>query len=182
MSDDTFPSLNQPVFFERNRVSRLYKGGLLFHGFFGDSAEDGFYPEEWVASTVRALNKEPKSEHEGISIVENTWTRFDTLMDEHRESLVGERNGFEVLVKVLDSAIRLPVQAHPDKAFAARNFKSAHGKTEMWLVLATRPNARVFFGFREGVRAHDLTMAMQASQSDPAALPSLLNEFPVCPR
>jgi len=182
-----FPFSNQPVFFERNRVSRVYRGGLLFHDFFGDPAEDGSSPEEWVASTVRALSREPKSELEGISIVKGTGTPFSVLMQKHRKALVGERAGvedavgFEVLVKLLDSAIRLPVQAHPDKAFAARHLNSPHGKTEMWLVLATRANARIFYGFRDGVRARDLTSAIRASETDRSALSSLLNELPARP-
>ena len=36
----------RPVFFERNRVYRVYLGGKLFHDFLGDAPEDGFYPEE----------------------------------------------------------------------------------------------------------------------------------------
>ena len=48
----------KPVFFERNRVGRVYTGGKLFHEFFGDAPEDGFLPEEWIASSVVALNKE----------------------------------------------------------------------------------------------------------------------------
>ncbi len=176
-----FPFSCQPVFFERNRVFRVYRGGLLFHDFFGDPAEDGSSPEEWVASTVRTLSKKPKSELEGISIVKGTGAPFSVLMEKHREALVGERQGFEVLVKVLDSAIRLPVQAHPDKAFAARHLNSPHGKTEMWLVLATRPNARIFYGFRDGVRARDLTSAIRASETDRSALSSLLNELPARP-
>ena len=46
----------RPVFFDRNRVYRVYLGGKLFHDFLGDAPEDGFYPEEWVASTVHAMN------------------------------------------------------------------------------------------------------------------------------
>ena len=38
----TVPSMVQaPIFFNRNRVFRIYKGGKLFHDFFGDAAEDG---------------------------------------------------------------------------------------------------------------------------------------------
>jgi mannose-6-phosphate isomerase len=167
-----------PLFFERNRVFRVYRGGLLFHDFFGDPAEDGFFPEEWVASTVKALNREPRGPHEGISIVAGTGVPFSELMRSRAEALVGGRQGFEVLVKLLDSAIRLPVQAHPDKAFARRHFRSAHGKTEMWLVLATRPGATILFGLRDGVRRQDLVRAIRASETDRTALPSLLHEYP----
>lgn len=40
----------RPLFFERNRVSRVYRGGLLFHDFFGDEPKDSRKPEEWVGS------------------------------------------------------------------------------------------------------------------------------------
>ena len=41
--------LQSPLFFERNRVFRVYEGGRLFHDFFGDEAVDGNFPEEWIA-------------------------------------------------------------------------------------------------------------------------------------
>lgn len=174
-------SMNGPIFFERNRVFRLYRGGKLFHDFFGDPAEDGFFPEEWIASTVRALNKESRGEHEGISIVKGSGRPFSVIMAEHRESLLGGRASFDVLVKILDSAIRLPVQAHPNKEFARRHLGSAHGKAEMWLVLATRENARIYYGFRDGVTARDLRRAIAVSETERSALPSLLNEIPAIP-
>jgi len=167
-----------PIFFERNRVFRVYTGGKLFHDFFGDPAEDGFFPEEWVASRVRALNKESRGEDEGLSRIRGSGQLFSALLAEKREQLIGDRAGFEVLVKVLDSAIRLPVQTHPDKAFARQHLGSEHGKAEMWIVLATRPGASLYFGFKEGVRRQDLLGAIRASETDRSALPSLLNELP----
>ena len=49
--------ISRPIFFEKNRVARVYTGGRLFDDFLGDGSTDGFYPEEWIASGVRALNK-----------------------------------------------------------------------------------------------------------------------------
>jgi mannose-6-phosphate isomerase len=43
-----------------------------------------------------------------------------------------------LLVKLLDAAQRLPVHAHPNRAFAAAQLASQFGKTEAWHVLATR--------------------------------------------
>ena len=39
--------INKPIFFEKNRVGRVYTGGALFADFFGDDSTDGFEPEEW---------------------------------------------------------------------------------------------------------------------------------------
>ena len=37
----------KPIFFESNRVFRVYTGGKLIGQFTGVASEDGFYPEEW---------------------------------------------------------------------------------------------------------------------------------------
>ncbi len=169
---------SRPVFFERNRVGRVYRGGKLFHGFFGDPAEDGLLPEEWVASTVRALNREPRSESEGISRVQGTELLFSRLVTDHPQETLGGRSELGILVKVLDSAIRLPAQTHPTKEFACAHFDSPHGKTEMWLVLGTRRGASLYYGLKEGVGREDLRRASRASAEDREALPRLLNRVP----
>ena len=81
----------RPVFFDRNRVYRVYLGGKLFHDFLGDAPEDGFYPEEWVASTVHAMNAVSKGPFEGISMIEGTDLPFTKLLEEHREDCLGSR-------------------------------------------------------------------------------------------
>ena len=45
-----------PLFFRRNRVFRVYQGGKLFGDFLGDAPEDGNEPEEWICSSVHAIN------------------------------------------------------------------------------------------------------------------------------
>ena len=55
-------------------------------------------------------------------------------------------------MKLLDAAERLPVHAHPDRAFAREAFDSPFGKTEAWIVLDTRNGeAEVWVGLREPV-------------------------------
>ena len=167
-----------PVFFERNRVFRVYTGGKLFGAFFGEEAADGNFPEEWVASSVRALNREPRGEREGVSRVRGTGEYFDLLLDRMREPMLGGRRSLDMLVKILDSAIRLPVQAHPDKVFSRRHFGSEFGKTEAWIVLDTRENAKIHFGFRDGVTREDFVSAFEKSAGDRSVMASLLNELP----
>ena len=166
-----------PVFFQRNRVFRVYRGGKLFHEFFGDPAEDGNHPEEWIASAVRALNDKGGPETEGLSLVEGSDLDFASLLAAAPELMTGGAP-FAVLVKALDSAIRLPAQTHPDKAFSRIHFKSDFGKTEMWLVLATRPGANLYFGFKEGVTRAALERAVSGSETDPNAFTALLQEVP----
>ncbi len=176
---DTNKLLKSPIFFNKNRVARVYTGGALFSSFFGDDSTDGFTPEEWVVSSVSALNKGSTIYKEGISVVENTDIYFDELLEAHRLELLGNRKEFGVLTKFLDSAIRLPVQAHPDKAFSREHFSSNYGKAESWLVLATRPDACIYFGFKDRVTKEQFAAAVAQSETDTAAMEKLLNRVPV---
>jgi len=167
-------ALNQPVFFERNRVARVYRGGKLFHNFFGDAPVDENLPEEWVCSPVAALNDGGKPT-DGLSTVRGTDVFFRDLLTAYPDEMLGSRKSLGVLVKILDSAERLPVQAHPDKAFAKKHFNSEFGKTEMWLVLATRPDANVYIGFERGIGKSEFLAAVDASQTDRTAMEKLLH-------
>jgi mannose-6-phosphate isomerase len=167
--------LAHPLFFNRNRVFRVYTGGALFHELFGDEPVDGNHPEEWIASKVRALNENSTNALEGLSTVEETEVSFASLLSEFPDEMTGGQ-GFDVLVKALDSAVRLPAQTHPDKEFSRRHFQSEHGKTECWLILATRPGAKLYFGFKEGVSEAQLEDAVRRSEEKGDAFTGLLQE------
>lgn len=114
---------NYPIFFEQNRVFRVYKGGKLFSDFFSDDSEDGNYPEEWVVSSVHALNEGSTDKYEGISKIKGEDLYLNDALDKYKKEIIGERDDLGVLTKILDSAIRLPVQAHPDKTFFKKVFQ-----------------------------------------------------------
>ena len=117
---------NEPIFFEKNRVFRIYTGGKLFSDFFGDDSTDGYYPEEWVASSVKALNEGSTDEYEGVSKIKGTDLYLSDATEKYRAEILGEREDIGILTKILDSAIRLPVQAHPDKVFSEKYFSSKY--------------------------------------------------------
>ncbi len=165
---------NEPVFFEKNRVFRVYTGGKLFADFFGDDSTDGFYPEEWVASSVRALNEGSTDEYEGVSKIKGTDLYLNEAVVKYKKELLGEREDIGILTKILDSAIRLPVQAHPDKAFSQKYFNSKYGKEESWIIIATRPGAKIFYGFKDGVTTDDFVAAIEASENGGDAMEKLL--------
>ena len=176
---DTNFIVKQPVFFEKNRVFRVYLGGKLFSDFFGDESEDSFYPEEWICSSTKALNEGSTDEFEGLSTVKGTNIHFNELLENEKELMLGNRTGLDVLVKALDSAIRLPVQSHPDKAFSRVHFNSEFGKAESWLVLGAREDACIYFGFKDDVTPEDFEKAVEESETDKSAMEKLLNRIPV---
>lgn len=172
---------NQPIFFERNRVRRVYTGGRLFADFFGDEAVDGYFPEEWVASYVHALNKDSTDPNEGISRIEGTDIYFDEALKRYKSEMLGDKAELGILTKLIDSSVRLPIQAHPDKAFSRKYFSSSHGKEESWIIIAARPGAKVFFGFRDGVTLDDFKRAIDGSEQKGYPMEALLNPIDVKP-
>lgn len=76
------------------------------------------------------------------------------ILKEYKAELVGEKayehfgDTFPILVKIIDAAADLSVQVHPDDALAAKRHNSL-GKTEMWYIVDTEPNAVINAGFSE---------------------------------
>ncbi len=169
----------RPVFFHRNRVFRVYLGGKLFHDFLGDAAEDGNEPEEWIASAVRAINPGHADPLEGVSLRLEDSKPFDQILRENPREYLGDRRDLGVLVKFLDSAIRLPMQVHPTREFSRRYFNSPYGKAEAWLVLATRPDACIYFGFHRQLTKEELAIAVERSEADRDAMTAFVNRVPV---
>lgn len=171
----------KPVFFKRNRVFRVYLGGELYREFLGDTDGDGFYPEEWIASSVRALNPGHTDPLEGISLTEDEGIPFDQLLKTYPAQMLGQRKDLGVLVKFLDSAIRLPMQVHPTREFSQAHFGSPYGKAEAWVILATRPDACIYFGFRDKVSKEDFYKAVEANLTDPESMTGLVHKINVKP-
>ena len=87
---------------------------------------DTHFPEDWIGSTIRAANTGREHIVEGFSNVtlDGKQVRLIDLISQFPEQMVGkshyEKYGShtQVLVKFLDSAIRLHLQCHPTIAFA----------------------------------------------------------------
>ena len=165
--------ITKPIFFENNRVYRVYLGGKGFSGFL-PNAEDGIFPEEWVASKVKAINPRYFGKRDGVSVVKNTDLFFDDLLAKYPNELLGGKK-YDCLVKFLDSAIRLPVQVHPTKAFSREHFHSDYGKTEAWLVVATRENPRLYFGFNSPITKQTLSDLEERSEEERDVMQSVLS-------
>lgn len=169
----------KPVFFQRNRVFRVYLGGMGFHDFLGDAPEDGFLPEEWVCSAVKAINPGHTDPLEGISLRREDGVPFSQILGENKKEYLGDREDLGVLVKYLDSAIRLPMQVHPTRDFSKVHFGSPYGKAEAWLILATRPDACIYFGFSREVSKEEFAQAVAQSETDKEVMTQFVNRVPV---
>ena len=168
--------VKEPIFFERNRVYRIYKGGMPYKELFNDGFDDGtdnMFPEEWIASKVKAINPKYFGERDGVSKIKGTNIYFDDLLNDYSQELLGNRK-YDCLVKFLDSAVRLPFQVHPTKDFSRKHFNSEYGKTEAWLVVAKRPNAKLYFGFKDKITKEQLSILEEKSEIEKDIMGNLL--------
>jgi mannose-6-phosphate isomerase len=139
------------------RVHRFYRGGALLARLRDGAEEDGFFPEDWIGSVTQAMNPDRDHPGEGLSRLAVGRILRDAVeadpigwLGKAHVNRFGASTG--VLVKLLDAAERLPVHAHPDRAFAREAFGSPFGKTEAWIVLDTRgDDGEVWVGLREPV-------------------------------
>jgi len=145
------------------RVFRIYRGGYLLEKFRGTkNPQDSDYPEDWILSTVKAIqpygiSDESISKIETIKDIDN----LEVLIKHFPEDILGKGyvrkfgNSLNLLVKLLDSSIRLPLQTHPSKIFSRKYLNSDFGKAEAWYILATRKvgkeNPYVLIGFKPGI-------------------------------
>ncbi len=130
------------------RVRRNYTGGALLDWWEGgELGEDGDRPEDWFGSTTAAVNIGlPEIADEGITrihrgggviaLTEVLAANPDYYLGEAHQGARGLELGF--LAKLLDSAIRLHVQAHPTSQFAQEHLGSRYGKLETYTILAIR--------------------------------------------
>lgn len=144
----------------QNRVWRSYQGGRILDALAGkEHPADSHYPEDWIGSVTLAHNPHSADKQEGISRVRVSGRDlpFPDLIAEDPEYFLGAehvaRFGQQpmVLVKLLDSAVRLQLQVHPTAEFAKAHLDSNHGKAEAYYILDVRDEvdeAFVYLGFQ----------------------------------
>lgn len=177
------------VFLPPNRVWRTYPGGATLDRLAGAEAPaDSHLAEDWIGSTTRAIN--PGREHlqEGLSavVVGGVVHRLKALVESDPVYFLGAahvaRHGtsLKLLVKFLDSAIRLHFQCHPSAAFAQRWLDSPSGKTEAYHILGVRAEVAepyIYVGFQHPPTPEQLKRWIETQ--DIAALEACFTRIPV---
>lgn len=155
-----------------NRVFRSYYGGKRLDEFYGISgSKESTFPEEWIASTVRAFNVGREDIVEGLSVTENGVPLKD-IIEADPEHILGKKQyecygaKTSILVKLLDAAERLFIQCHPTVPFAKEFFGSDFGKTECWYILSADEGAGVYLGFKPGITKKKLKSLFEVQDID----------------
>ena len=101
------------------------------------------------------------------------WT-LPAVIAEMKSTLMGRQNyelfgtEFPLLIKIIDASLPLSIQVHPDDEFAKRH-SGKRGKTEMWYVMPSAPDATLYSGLSRQIDAaqyktlieqHDITSVL----------------------
>lgn len=174
-----------------NRVWRTYSGGLMLDRMEGRAAAaDGTFPEDWIGSTVRAINPDRDVKNEGLArvIFSGGEAVLADLVQADPEYFLGaahvDRFGPNpmVLVKYLDAAVRLPFQAHPTVEFSRKHLHAESGKTEAYYILSTRPEVAepyIYLGFQHPPTRAELRRMIV--EQDIGAMERCFDRIPVKP-
>jgi mannose-6-phosphate isomerase len=174
-----------------NRVWRSYSGGRTLDRLAGVAAPaDGPFPEDWIASTTRAVNTGRENLVEGPSrvLVGGESCDWATLLAADPVYFLGAEHAArfgprsQLLVKLLDPSIRLHLQVHPTAEFAQRHLQAPSGKTEAYHILSVREEIRdpaIYLGFQQPPGRDRLRRWIEAQ--DIAAILGAMNRVPVRP-
>jgi mannose-6-phosphate isomerase len=174
-----------------NRVWRTYTGGKILDQIEGRAAPtDGPFPEDWIGSTVRAVNPNRDQVAEGLARVRYSGgeTALADLIAADSEYFLGPTHVARfggnpmVLVKYLDSAVRLPFQVHPTVDFSRRHLNAESGKTEAYYILSTRPEVTspfIYLGFQHPPSRAELRRMIV--EQDIVAMERCFDKIPVRP-
>ena len=157
------PMLAQPLVFEPLFMERIWGGDELAQQFGKKLPAGKLIGESW----------EIVDREEAQSVVrQGPWKgkTLHQLWTEHRADVFGDdacdRARFPILAKLLDARQSLSLQVHPGAG--------AGSKTEMWYVLATANDAKIYFGLKRGVDRRQFETAVRAGQAI-----GLMHEVPV---
>jgi mannose-6-phosphate isomerase len=147
-----------------NRVWRTYPGGKILDSIEGKvSIYDDHFPEDWIASTTLAVNEGREAiKDEGLSKInlDGQLRTLKSLIEQFPEQILGVKHYSkygavtQFLVKFLDSAVRLHIQAHPTIPFAQKYLNSNSGKTEAYIILNYREEISepyIYLGFKREI-------------------------------
>lgn len=128
-------------------------GGNKICSYKGIAQPEPNIGESWEISAVPGHESVvAEGSYKGMTITELI-TRFG-------ESLLGKRSikkygeCFPLLIKIIDAASNLSVQVHPDDALASKRHGSL-GKTEMWYIIDSEKDAKIFAGLKTAMTPGD---------------------------
>lgn len=148
-----------PLRFEPILKEKIWGGNKLPALLNRGEASDIRYGELWSLS---AVPEAPSLVDNGFLAGNNLNELVEIYMDDLLGEAVFEKYGgdFPLLLKILDANDWLSVQVHPNDALAkARGI--GFGKSELWYVMDSDPEAQLIMGFNKAMNEHSFLRALE---------------------
>lgn len=138
-----------PLKFEPILKDKVWGGNALASLYNKNAGNLPNIGESWEVSGVQG----------NLSVVSNGFlagNNIEELIEVYMGDLTGDSiyekfgNEFPLLIKFIEAREDLSVQVHPGDAMAKERHNT-YGKTEMWYILESENNARIYTGFKKGV-------------------------------
>ena len=135
-----------PLKFEPILKEKIWGGPSLSESYGKKAGNLKNIGESWELSAVSG----------NISVITNGFlagNNIEEIIEVYMGDITGESvfekfgNEFPILIKLIEARDDLSVQVHPDNDLARKRHK-AYGKTEMWYILQSEKNARIYTGFK----------------------------------
>ena len=163
-----------PLKFEPLLKEKVWGGNRLVTGYLKKGDSSLKYGESWEISAVS----------DNISVASNGFlagNNIEELIEVYMGDLTGDfifekfGNEFPLLIKLIEAREDLSIQVHPGNTIA-RERHNAYGKTEMWYILESEKNSRIYTGFRNNINKEKYLDALNAGEL--AGLMNIENPVP----
>ena len=153
-----------PLKFEPLLKEKVWGGNRLVTAYNKKGNPSLKYGESWELSAVS----------DNLSVVSNGFlagNNIEELIEVYMGDLTGDAvfdkfgNEFPLLIKFIEAREDLSIQVHPDNAVARERHK-AYGKTEMWYILESEENSKIYTGFRNNISKEVYLDALGAGELD----------------
>ncbi|NLN30438.1 MAG: mannose-6-phosphate isomerase [Bacteroidales bacterium] len=157
-----------PLKFEPILKETIWGGTSLVNRYNKKADPEKTYGESWEISAVQ----------DNLSVVSNGFlagNNIEDLIEVYMGDITGDSvfekfgNEFPLLIKLIEAKKDLSIQVHPGNELAKKRHK-AYGKTEMWYILESGQDARIYSGFSKAVSREEYISALEEGR-----LPELLN-------
>lgn len=138
-----------PLKFDPILKDKVWGGNVLSKNYNKKAGSLPNIGESWEISGIQG----------DLSVVSNGFLAGNTieeLIEVYMGDITGDAlyekfgNEFPLLIKFIEAREDLSVQVHPGDKMAKERH-NAYGKTEMWYILESEKDAKIYTGFREGV-------------------------------
>lgn len=138
-----------PLKFEPILKEKIWGGDTLVKNFGKNGSNLKNVGESWELSAVS----------DNLSVISNGFLAGNNI-EEIIEVYMGDITGeaifekfgieFPLLIKLIEAKEDLSIQVHPGNELA-KNRHKAYGKTEMWYILESKKNSRIYTGFSKPI-------------------------------